>query len=172
MPSPEIPPAPGSPPRPTRRGLLRGAGALALGAVVAPAVVVPTLAGCSTGGDEIEIPGAAALADLVAGTADLVGRYDAVIAAYPALAARLTPLRDNHRAHLEALASTLALEQPAPSAQQAPPGGQSAALSNLAAAEKSGRADAVGACLAAPARLAPLLGSIAAARASHQEVLK
>jgi hypothetical protein len=148
--------------------VLRGAGALALGAVITPAA----LTGCSDGGGDVEIPGAAMLADVIAATADLVGRYDAVIAAYPALTTRLTPIRDGHRAHLAALTSTLARKPPAASPQQAPEGGQAAALSNLAAAEKSGRADAVAACLAAPTRLAPLLGSIAAARASHQEALK
>ncbi|MFC7479467.1 hypothetical protein ACFQX7_04590 [Luedemannella flava] len=109
---------------------------------------------------------------MITATADLAGRYDAVIAAYPALADRLTPLRDAHRAHLTALASALGQQPPAATAQEAPAGGQGGALTSLAAAEKSGRADAVAACLAAPPRLAPLLGSIAAARASHQEALK
>lgn len=154
----------------TRRGVLRGAGALALAAIAGTAAV-PALAGC-TPAASTEIPGAAELTDVIKGTAALADTYDAAITAYPALATRLTPLRDAHRAHVAALASMLGQDPPPAATQPAPGTSQGSALSALAAAEKAGRAAAVAACLAAPARLAPLLGSIAAARASHQEALK
>ncbi|WP_432836235.1 hypothetical protein [Dactylosporangium sp. CA-092794] len=51
------------------------------------------------------------------------------------------------------------------------PGDQGAAVSELVALEKQGRQDAEAACLAAPSYRAALLGSIAACRAGHQEVL-
>ena len=46
------------------------------------------------------------------------------------------------------------------------------AVPALAAAEKTAQAEALAACLSATDRLAPLLGSITAARAAHQEVLQ
>jgi hypothetical protein len=51
------------------------------------------------------------------------------------------------------------------------PATRAQALAGLAAAETSGRDEAIAACLSSSARLASLLGSIAAARATHLEVL-
>jgi hypothetical protein len=45
-------------------------------------------------------------------------------------------------------------------------------LAALVTAEKAARDDAVNECLGSPPPFAALLGSIAAARASHLEVLK
>ena len=45
------------------------------------------------------------------------------------------------------------------------------AVTALKAAEQSGQTEAVTACLVASAQYAPLLGSIAACRATHVEVL-
>jgi hypothetical protein len=45
-------------------------------------------------------------------------------------------------------------------------------LNSLVAAETKGRDAAVQACLSTGARLAPLVGSIAAARACHLEILR
>jgi hypothetical protein len=112
-------------------------------------------------------------------TATLLGRYEATIGAQPELAERLGPLRDAHRAHLQALAREIGPGLDGPSAS---PGGgptsvggpsseEPATLAALLAAEKDGAAAARVACLRAPSYRAALLGSIAAARASHVEVL-
>jgi hypothetical protein len=155
----------------SRRAVLRGAGAAVL-ATATGALVAPALAGCTPADGTVDVPGAAALAEVITATADLADRYDAAILAYPDLADRLTPLRDAHRTHARDLAGMLGQAPPAARTQQPPTGGQDGAVSALATAEKSGRAAAVAACLAAPARLAPLLGSIAAARAGHAEALR
>jgi hypothetical protein len=115
-------------------------------------------------------------------TAALLGRYEVTIAAQPGLAARLGPLRDAHRAHLQALAREIGpgLDGPStgdPSSTTAPTGGggtapdEPATLATLLAAEKNASEAARAACLRAPSYRAALLGSIAAARASHVAVL-
>jgi len=102
----------------------------------------------------------------------LAALYDATLAAHPDLTAALSPVRDAHRQHVDALVraigSPLTTSAPAVPSVAGPP---AQAVAALAAAERKGRDDAVAACLATVARLAPLLGSIAAARASHLEVL-
>ncbi len=76
-----------------------------------------------------------------------------------------------------ALAGTLALVNPTGSASASAgatasaPDDQGAALTALRTAEQAGQADASTACLAAAAGYAALLGSIAACRATHVEVL-
>jgi hypothetical protein len=154
----------------TRRAVLRGALGLTSISVLGPA----TLSGCGLlGGDPPEPPEAEPLADLLAATVALGARYDAAIAAVPALNATLTALRDAHRTHAEHLAAATGLTvPPAPADPTPPPTGREAAVAALATAEKAARDQAVAACLDASPRLAPLLGSIAAARASHLEVLK
>jgi len=115
------------------------------------------------------------LTPALGGTQALVDRYQATIAGYPDLADRLQPLLADHQAHLAALRKAMGL--PAPSASASVPAtasgaaDQDAAVAALKAAEQSGRTEAVTACLAAPATHAPLLGSIAACRATHVEVL-
>jgi hypothetical protein len=107
----------------------------------------------------------------------MVSRYDAAIRAFGSLSAQLTPLRDAHQAHATALA---AIMKPAPStaavasgaAASPPPGDAKAALATLRAFEQSGAKMAIEACVAATAARATLLGEIAAARASHLEVLR
>ncbi len=106
-------------------------------------------------------------------TAALAARYDEAFAAVSTLEAVLGPIRDTHRRHAEALAG--AIGRPAP-ASTAPTGGTPAtratAVAALAGAEKTARDEAVAACLAAGPRLATLLASVAAARASHLELLR
>lgn len=105
-------------------------------------------------------------------TVTLGALYTTAITAVPALAPTLTPLRDAHQAHASALAGALGRKVPAAPAATAPvPADQAAARATLATAETTGRDEAVTACLAAAPRLAALLGSIAAARASHLEIL-
>jgi hypothetical protein len=91
----------------------------------------------------------------------------------PVLSEILTAVRDDHRAHATALAEATGRSVPKATAAPAEiPADRTAALALLTSAEKSARDEAVTACLSASARLTPLLASIAAARASHLEVLK
>lgn len=132
-----------------------------------------TLAGCDLfGSGGSTTPPTAELDGLLAHTVALGHQYDATMSAVPDLAALLTPLRDAHRAHAEAIAASIGRPIPpaAPDAS-APPTDRRAALAALRTAEKAAQAESLAACLGANARLAPLLGSITAARASHQEVL-
>lgn len=108
----------------------------------------------------------------------MVSRYNAAISAVGTLSAQLTPLRDAHQAHVTALA---AIMKPVPStaavgtsgtATSASPADAKSALAALRAFEQSGAKMAIEACVTAPAARATLLGEIAAARASHLEVLR
>ncbi|MFJ4872461.1 hypothetical protein [Streptomyces sp. NPDC088757] len=136
---------------------------------------------------------AALRARSVAVARGLLERYDAVLAAHPALAPRLTPLRRSVAAHVEALgeggtgavepavASPASSASPTPSASARPTTASPApvpvapdpgtALGELAAAERTasdGHADAL---LAAPPEYARLLASVAASGAVHAYLL-
>jgi hypothetical protein len=136
------------------------------------------LAGCwpGSGGPGTQ-PSPHPLTPVLAGTRALADRYRATIAGYPDLAVRLTPLLADHAAHVEALRRAMGT----PDASGSPSAGASAAaslapdqagaLAELHKAEQAGQADAVTACLAASADDAGLVGSIAACRATHLEVL-
>jgi hypothetical protein len=108
-------------------------------------------------------------------TTALLARYEATITAVPALADRLTPLLDDHRQHVQALVREIGpgLESSAPSAPSgaAIPTTPDAAIGALRSAEREATAAARSACVSAPSYRAALLGSIAAARASHAETL-
>jgi hypothetical protein len=113
-----------------------------------------------------------ALDGLLVHTVALGHRYDDMIAALPELSVTLTPLRDAHRAHAQALAAVIGTLVPSPEPSRvATPTDRRSALAALEAAEKAAQAESLAACLTASPRLAPLLGSITAARASHREVL-
>ncbi|MGW4725871.1 hypothetical protein [Streptomyces sp. NPDC004291] len=114
----------------------------------------------------------------------LLERYDAVLAAHPSLAPRLTPLRRSVAAHVKALgeggtgpvepaaASPKPSARPTPSPAPVPVAADPAtALKELAAAERTssdGHADAL---LAAPPEYARLLASVAASGAVHAYLL-
>ncbi|MEV4511315.1 hypothetical protein AB0K00_20355 [Dactylosporangium sp. NPDC049525] len=103
-------------------------------------------------------------------------RYAEVLTAFPALQDRLGPLKDNHAAHVVALAREVGLDEHGPMPTASTSAGpvvqdQAAAVKELAGLEKAGQEDATTACLAAPSYRAALLGSIAACRAAHVEVL-
>ena len=153
-----------SPPVLSRRALLRAAMGLAGAAVAAGA-----LAGCEGLGGDGAPDDANPLLDFLTATVQLADRYDGAITAVPALSAALTPIRDAHRAHATALAAALEVPAPAPSGTN--PTDPTTAKAALVDAEKVGRDAAAAACLAASAAFAPLVGSIAAARATHLEVL-
>jgi hypothetical protein len=156
----------------SRRGVLRAA------TTVAGAVATVPLAGCGLfDREEPEDPDP--LDPLLGATVRLGAEYDAAIASQPELAERLTPLRDAHKAHAKALAQVIGRPasrlspSPAGNAAGSPAAGDAAAtLAQLRAAEKAGQDEAAAACLAAPPERAAVLGSITAARATHQEVLE
>ncbi|MFV2010157.1 MULTISPECIES: hypothetical protein [unclassified Micromonospora] len=178
----------------SRRGVIRGA----VGAAVA--VAVPAgLAGCGLlGGEPEPEPEPDPLAGLLAATLDLVARYDAAMTAPAELGPLLAPVVATHRTHAEELSRLTGIALPTPTTPAAGPGGQpsapgsavppgtatpgagtsaspvdrAAALTALRSAEEAAAAEAVAACHTAAADRAALLGSIAAARACHLEVLR
>jgi hypothetical protein len=154
---------------------------------VAAAATVSSVAGCDLGVTPQTAewhPAPDTLLPLLARTVALRDRYGEVLAAFPALQDRLGPLKDDHAQHVVALAREIGVAEEGPFPTAAPdpsasagagtdplPADQGAALTELAGLEKKGREDAEGACLAAPSYRAALLGSVAACRAGHIEVL-
>ncbi|MDT0458226.1 hypothetical protein RM550_21210 [Streptomyces sp. DSM 41527] len=172
-----------------RRTLLAGA---ALGGVA-------LLTGCSEddGPDRTEHPLAAdrlRRRSARASTA-LLARYDATLAAHPALEPRLRPLRSEVARHAEAFTGERAAPSPgggtddgaardagAPASGPAPqssrrpsdprvPGDERAARTALADAERRLADDRAKALTTAPPELARLLASVAAAGAAHAYLL-
>lgn len=171
--------APRSRPGPRRRSLLTGAAGVASAAL---------LAGCtdSAGSDTEESSAARRLRAAAAkDSRELLGRYDAVLAAHPSLAGRLAPLRSEVKQHADAFAAGRAPSAPAatasgsaapsPSAPAGPspsvPADPGDAVRALAKAERE-LADRRGqALLDAPAEEGRLLASVAAAGAAHAYLL-
>lgn len=159
---------------PVRNGM-----ALPRRSMLAATAGLAALAGCSVPrlfSDEPApqaMPDADALRTVAAEALLLAARHDAAIAAQPDLAARLTPLRDAHREHATAIGRALDTSAtPAPSVSpSALPRERAALVKALAADERAASERAGVACLAAAAYRAPLLGTIAACRASHAEAL-
>jgi len=154
----------------TRRGLLRGFVASVSVAGVGLATGCDLLGGSGGPSDDSPHP----LEGLLRETVKLADSYDAGIAAVPALATVLTGPRDAHRAHAKALAQAISAPSPKPvvSPTSRGDGDRDALLNSLVAAETKGRDAAMEACLSTGPRLAPLVGSIAAARACHLEILR
>jgi hypothetical protein len=148
-----------------------------LGAGLGTGVAVTSLAGC---GLLDEKPSPPAVPDPLRPLLDealaLAAAFERAAAARPALAARLTPLAADHRAHATELARLTGAA--APSASAAPSGatpaaeGDAATLTALRIAEQTAQRNAVTACREAPAARAALVGSIAACRATHIEALR
>ncbi|MEU6679626.1 hypothetical protein [Streptomyces sp. NPDC046925] len=163
-------------PGPRRRSLLTGAAASAAGAVL--------LTGCSDSGSGDADESPSATARLRAGAArdskELLGRYDAVLAAHPSLAGRLDPLRSEVKQHATVLAEGAAPPaspsgSPSASGSPAPkpsvPEDEKDAVRDLAKAERELAKQRGNALLDAPAELARLLASVAAAGAAHAYLL-
>ncbi|MEV7419722.1 hypothetical protein [Streptomyces sp. NPDC089919] len=166
------------PPRPSRRTLL-GAGAGGSAAVL--------LAGCSDDGSAGRrsapvSPERLIRESAVRETRTLLERYDATLAAHPALGPRLVPLRAAVAEHATALSpaapAASAAPSPAPSGPAAPaappvtvPAAPAAALTALAEAERRIGAARSAALDAAPGELARLLASVAACAAVHAYLL-
>jgi hypothetical protein len=152
----------------SRRGLLRAA---------AGAAAAYPLAGCDLFDAEPEpVASPDPLAPLLAEALDLAARHEAAQAAYPELAGRLAPVAQAHRQHAAELARVTGAAAPATAGSASPPAAPAAdvkaTLAALRAAEQRAHKAAAEACQTAPAGRAALLGSIAAARATHLEVTR
>ncbi|MGN9803702.1 hypothetical protein [Micromonospora sp. L32] len=149
--------------------MLRAGALLTAGGVTLP------LTGCDLFDRNEPPPPPDPLEPLAAESRELAARHRAAVAADPTLADRLTPIADAHAAHAEEIQRLIGRPAPAgsPAAGATPPGTErDGLLAELRAAEKRGRESAAKACGAAPAERAAVLGSIAAARATHVEVLR
>lgn len=145
---------------PTRRAVLQAA-------VVSP---FAALAACSTdGGGSVDNSDDAVRQAVADSEQTLIGRYDATIAAYPALADKLRPLRDQHAEHLAAVGSPAA-----DGAQQSDSVAKTsaAAVQALTAAERTAATERTVACgQATSADLIWNLALIATSEAQHVAVL-
>ncbi|PZG01717.1 hypothetical protein C1I99_05920 [Micromonospora deserti] len=143
---------------------------MALGGAAAP------LSGCDPfDRDDGPAPEPDPLAPLLDEALRLAAAHAAAAAAHPALADRLTPIAEAHRAHAAELARVTGMPLPSastPASAAAPATNPDATLAALRERERGGRDAATTACAAAPAERAALLASIAAARATHLEALK
>jgi hypothetical protein len=117
-------------------------------------------------------PDADTLRTVAGESLDLARRYDEAVAETPEESARLTPIRDAHREHAAAIGRSLDASV-APTAASATPAASAPAsgLKGLQAAERAAAERAIIACLSVAGYYAPMLGAIAAARASHAEAL-
>jgi hypothetical protein len=170
-----------TPSGPRRRTLL----ASAAGTLVLAGCSTPESSGDTTGGS----PSAAdrARARAARDSETLAGHYAAVIAAHPALAERLRPLRAEVVRHAQAFggadgrpgASSSVSASPSasasasalPSASPAVPAKQKDVLGDLASAERALADERTKALLEVPGELARLLASVAAAGAAHAFLL-
>ncbi|MEV8021642.1 hypothetical protein AB0O76_35990 [Streptomyces sp. NPDC086554] len=164
---------------PRRRSLLTGA-AGAAGAVLLSGCSDSTSSTSTEDADERASAAGRLRARAARDSGELLGRYDAVLAAHPALAGRLDPLRAEVKRHQAAFAegqpaspspSASAPSAPAPAPSPSAPGDEKAAVRDLAKAERELAGQRASALLDAPAELARLLASVAAAGAAHAYLL-
>ncbi|MFC4105185.1 hypothetical protein [Micromonospora zhanjiangensis] len=147
--------------------MLRAAGLAAL------TTGTPLVTGCDLFGGSSPA-GPDPLRPLLTEAVDLAGRYAAAATAHPDLAALLDPIARAHRSHAAELGRLAGVPVPSDvpgGSPGAPTGDSGATLAALRSAEQRGQDSATRACLAAPAESAALLGSIAAARATHLAAL-
>jgi hypothetical protein len=145
-----------------------------IGVAAGGALSATALGGCGLfDGDPEPAPPPDALQPLLDEAVALAATYDRAVLAQPGLAKRLTPLAEDHRAHVAELSRVIG--KPVPSgapASSAPAGDAAASVATLRKAEQAAQKTAAAACRTAPAERAGLTGSIAAARAAHAEALR
>ncbi|AGZ45455.1 hypothetical protein [Actinoplanes friuliensis] len=145
-----------------------------IGAAAGTALSATTLAGCGLFDDDPEpAPQPDALQPVLDEAVRLAAAYDRVALAQPGLAGRLTPLADDHRAHVAELSRVIGAAVPSGApASSAPSGDAADSVASLRKAEQAAQKTAAALCRTAPAARAGLVGSIAAARAAHAEALR
>jgi hypothetical protein len=144
----------------------------ALGLTAGATVAFSAPAGCGLFDEDPEpLPEPDPLQPILDEALALAGAFERAAIAQPALAARLTPLAEDHRAHAVELARVIGTvsASAAPSASAAQIAQTPAELRT--AEQAAARTATTAARTARPERVA-LLGSIAACRASHAEALK
>lgn len=102
-------------------------------------------------------------------SADLLGQYDEALAALPSLAGRIGPLRDEVERHVKVFGG--AARPSASTAPSGPPVAEKDVLKALAGAERALSDRRMTALVDAPAEVARLLASVAAAGAGHAYLL-
>jgi hypothetical protein len=118
-------------------------------------------------------PPADPLLPLAGDAVRLAALHRSAAADFPDRAPTLTPIAEAHDAHARELTRVMATPAPAPSASASAAGtAVEDRIEALRAAEKAAYDLAVKACLATPDHRAALVGSIAAALATHLEALK
>ncbi|MFV2100332.1 hypothetical protein [Micromonospora sp. LOL_024] len=155
----------------SRRAALRAGAVLAFGGAAVP------LAGCGLLDRDEPPPRPDPLAPLIDEALQLATGLRAAATAHPDLTDRLVPLAESHESHATELTRLVGATAATPSgsavaSSAAPSADPSATLTALRQAERAGRDAAARACAAAPAERAALLGSVAAARATHLEALR
>lgn len=143
-----------------------------LGATAGVTVSMSALVGCGLFDDEPDPPPPPdPLQPMLDEALALAASCDRLALAEPDLAARVTPLAADHRAHAAELSRVIGAGIPpaAPSASTPAEGGS---LSGLRKAVQSAQKSATTAARQAPAERAALVGSIAACRAAHAEALR
>jgi hypothetical protein len=147
-----------------------------LGTAAVAVAATTTVAGCGLFDDDpAPVTAPDPLTPVLAGALALAVSYDRAAVAQPGLAARLTPLAEAHRAHAAELARVIGATASAPASASpsgTPAKDASATLQELRTAEQAAQRTAAGLCRTAPANRAALVGSIAAARATHAEALR
>lgn len=153
-----------------RRTVLRAGALLAAGGAVAP------LTGCGLFDRDEQPPPPDPLAPLLDESLRLAAGLRAAAVIHPDLATRLVPLAESHETHAAELARltgvATASATPTAAPTDPPSADRSTALAALRQSERAGREAAIAACAAAPTERVALLGSIAAARATHLEALR
>jgi hypothetical protein len=154
-----------------RRSVL-AAGALGTVALAAGGLV----SGCSVLGPDDPEPTSPQDADRLRAVAteslDLARRYDEAISRTPDQAGRLTAIRDSHREHAAAIGRSLdASVAPTTAPVASASAGSSGLIKALQTAERAAAERASAVCLEVAGFHAPLVGAIAAARASHAEAI-
>ncbi|GIJ77075.1 hypothetical protein Xph01_15070 [Micromonospora phaseoli] len=155
----------------SRRAVLRAGALLALGGAAVP------LTSCGLLDRDEQPPQPDALTPLIDEALRLAAGLRAAATAHPELTDRLVPLAESHEAHAAELTRVVGGPTATPSGSavspsSAPSADRSATLTALRQSERAGRDAATRACATAPAERAALLGSVAAARATHLEALR
>lgn len=148
----------------TRSGSFRRRSVLLFGL----AAVVASTAGCTDSGNARVLDGKPP-SEVLESARGLRAAYDSLLDASPDLTEVLTPLRDNHQAHVELLTRLLGQDDVEASPEDDWTVDSTSALRDLESTHFNSARDS---CVAAVDEFAVALGEIAACRASHSDFLE